>query len=93
MEAREQVTVHHLLTMSSGIPDLFRVPEFWAGLGTVKTLPDFWRYLPDSPLPFRPGTRWAFSNSNFLLLGSTIEQVTGRAFTSVVEGQVIRPLA
>jgi CubicO group peptidase (beta-lactamase class C family) len=30
-EARDQVTVHHLLTMSSGIPDLFRVPEFWAG--------------------------------------------------------------
>jgi CubicO group peptidase (beta-lactamase class C family) len=29
-EARDQVTVGHLLTMSSGIPDLFRVPEFWA---------------------------------------------------------------
>ena len=29
-EARDQITVHHLLTMSSGIPDLFRVPDFWA---------------------------------------------------------------
>ncbi len=31
-DARDQVTVHHLLTMSSGIPDLFRVPEFWANI-------------------------------------------------------------
>jgi CubicO group peptidase (beta-lactamase class C family) len=57
-EAREQVTVHHLLTMSSGIPDLFRLPEFWAGLGTIKTLPDFWRYFARSP------------SSYFLLLGA-----------------------
>ena len=91
-EARAQVTVHHLLTMSSGIPDLFRVPEFWAGLGTIKTLPDFWRYFAASPLQFLPGTQWAYSNSNFLLLGAIIEQNTGRAFTSVVEEQVIRPL-
>jgi D-alanyl-D-alanine carboxypeptidase len=91
-EAREQVTVHHLLTMSSGIPDVFRVPEFWTGLGTIKTLPDFWRYFARSPLRFRPGTQWAYSNSNFLLPGAIIEQVTGRPFTSVVEEQVIRPL-
>jgi CubicO group peptidase (beta-lactamase class C family) len=31
-EARDQVTVHHLLTMSSGILDLFSVPKFWADI-------------------------------------------------------------
>lgn len=36
-EARDQVTVRHLLTMSSGIPDLFRVPEFWAEVATMKS--------------------------------------------------------
>jgi CubicO group peptidase (beta-lactamase class C family) len=35
-EARDQVTVHHLLTMSSGIMDLFRVPEFWASIASIK---------------------------------------------------------
>jgi CubicO group peptidase (beta-lactamase class C family) len=40
-EAREQVTVRHLLTMSSGIPDLFRVPEFWAGIAGINTSRDF----------------------------------------------------
>ena len=79
-EAREQVTVRHLLTMSSGIPDLFRIPAFWAEISTIKTAPDFWKYFATSPLDFRPGTRWAYSNSNFLLLGAIIERRLGRAF-------------
>ncbi len=91
-EVRDQVTVHHLLTMSSGIPDLFRVPAFWNGIAAIKTPRDFWKYFAMSPLQFRPGTQWAYSNSNFLLLGAIIEQQTGRAFTSAVEEEVFRPL-
>jgi D-alanyl-D-alanine carboxypeptidase len=37
-----------------------------------------------SPLQFRPGTQWAYSNSNFLLLGAIIEQQTGRALDNLV---------
>jgi CubicO group peptidase (beta-lactamase class C family) len=48
-EARDQVTVHHLLTMSSGIPDLFRVSEFWANIGSIKSPTDFWKYLGITP--------------------------------------------
>lgn len=92
VEGREQVTVHHLLTMSSGIPDLFRVPEFWAGIAAIKAPSDFWKYFATAPLQFRPGTRWAYSNSNFLLLGAIVEQRTGRPFTSFVEEEVFRPL-
>jgi CubicO group peptidase (beta-lactamase class C family) len=42
-EARDQVTVHQLLTMSSGIPDLFRVPDFCANIGNIKSPTDFWK--------------------------------------------------
>jgi CubicO group peptidase (beta-lactamase class C family) len=90
--AREKVTVRHLLTMSSGIVDLFRVPEFWAQVATAKSPSDFWKYFAPSPLEFRPGTRWSYSNSNFLLLGTIIERQTGRPFISVVEAELIRPL-
>jgi CubicO group peptidase (beta-lactamase class C family) len=91
-EARDHVKVHHLLTMSSGIPDLFRVPDFWANIGTIKAPTDFWKYFAKSPLQFRPGTQWAYSNSNFLLLGAIIERRTGRQFTSLVEEEIFRPL-
>ena len=90
--ARDQVTVGHLLSMSSGIPDLFRVPAFWADIEKIKTPTDPWKYFAGEPLQFRPGTQWAYSNSNFLLLGAIIERRTGRAFTSVVEDQILRPL-
>jgi D-alanyl-D-alanine carboxypeptidase len=91
-EARDLVTVRHLLTMSSGIPDLFRVPEFWAQVATLKSPTDFWKFFATSPLQFRSGTQWSYSNSNFLLLGAIIERQTGRAFTSVVEAELFRPL-
>ncbi|HVS23215.1 MAG TPA: serine hydrolase domain-containing protein [Gammaproteobacteria bacterium] len=91
-EARDQVTVRHLLTMSSGIPDLFRVPEFFAEVATIKSPMDLWKFFATSPLQFRPGTQWSYSNSNFVLLGEIIERQTGRAFTSVVEAEIFRPL-
>ncbi len=91
-EARDQVTVRHLLTMSSGIPDLFRVPEFFAQVATIRSPMDFWKYFATSPLQFRPGTRWSYSNSNFLLLGAIIERQTGGRFISVVEAELFRPL-
>jgi CubicO group peptidase (beta-lactamase class C family) len=78
--------------MSSGIPGLFRVPEFWAQVATIKSSTDFWKFFAMSPLQFRPGTQWSYSNSNFLLLGAIIERQTGRAFTSVVEAELFRPL-
>jgi CubicO group peptidase (beta-lactamase class C family) len=56
-DAREHVTVHHLLTMSSGIPDLFRVPAFWANIKTVRTPTDLWKYFATAPLQFRPGSQ------------------------------------
>lgn len=91
-DARDHVTVGHLLTMSSGIPDLFRVPEFWKEVATIKSSRDFWKFFATSPLQFGPGTQWSYSNSNFLLLGAIIERQTGRAFTSEVEAELFRPL-
>jgi CubicO group peptidase (beta-lactamase class C family) len=91
-DARDRVTVRHLLTMSSGIPDVFSVRRFWAEIGTIRSSTDMWKYFADSPLQFAPGTQWAYSNSNYLLLGQIIERVTGREFHAVVQQEIFRPL-
>jgi CubicO group peptidase (beta-lactamase class C family) len=91
-DARDRVAVRHLLTMSSGIPDLFRVPRFWAEIGTIRSSIDMWKYFAHSPLQFAPGTQWAYSNSNYLILGQIVERVTGREFHAVAEEEVFRPL-
>ena len=68
-QAKSQVTVHHLLTMSSGIPDVWRLPAFWTTLPGALTLSDFWPVFATAPLEFTPGTRWEYSNSNYLIPG------------------------
>ena len=89
--AQSHVTVGHLLTMSTGIPDLFRNSEFWAQIDTIKRPTDFWPFFATVPLEFEPGTRWTYSNSNFLILGAIVEQITGQPFTTTVEENVFRP--
>lgn len=90
-DASSKVTVHHLLTMSSGIPDLFRSPQFWADVPTIKTFRDFWPHFAHARLDFEPGSRGAYSNSNFLILGAIVERVTGTPFIETVERQIFRP--
>lgn len=91
-DASSKVTVHHLLTMSSGIPDVFRAPQFWADVPTIKAFRDFWPHFAHAPLDFDPGTRGAYSNSNFLILGAIIERVAGRPFIETIERQIFRPV-
>src|SRR5205823_5398839 len=85
--ARSQVTVQHLLTMSSGIPDVFKSPEFFAGLPQVRKQTDFWPFFAKVPLEYQPGTKWTYSNSNFLVLGAIVERITGMPFPG--EGGII----
>jgi CubicO group peptidase (beta-lactamase class C family) len=85
------VTLHQLLTMSSGIPDLFRSPRYWAQRANLRTLSDYWPFFAAAPLEFPPGTAWSYSNSNFLLLGSAVERLSGVPFATAVEQAVFAP--
>jgi CubicO group peptidase (beta-lactamase class C family) len=84
-----QATIHHLLTMSSGIPDLFRSPRYRGRQDQFRTLRDHWPLFVESPLEFPPGTRWSYSNSNFMILGSVIEQVSGESFADYIAKYVL----
>lgn len=77
--------------MSSGIVDLFRSPRYWAERESIRTHSDYWRFFVTKPLEFPPGTAWSYSNSNFLLLGSVVERVSGFPFPDVVEQRVFDP--
>ena len=81
------VTVRHLLNHTSGLKPyeqlIPRVVEF----SRTPIRPDtVLSYVAAAPMDFRPGTRWAYSNTNYHLLGLILERVTGRAFFDVVTG-------
>lgn len=92
-----QVTVRHLLTHTSGIPDYMHLP----GVGRE----GFRREVGDAPIEVRPfaekwcagdlgwppGTRWGYSNSGYVLLAAIVEQVTGRPFAVALRELVLEP--
>ncbi len=44
------------------------------------------------PLDFPPGTRWSYSNTNYVVAGLLIEEITGKPYARAVERRVLQPL-
>ncbi|MFM9329159.1 serine hydrolase domain-containing protein [Paenibacillus mesotrionivorans] len=69
------ITVHHLLSHASGIPDYTALPEYTT---RIKLSPEvILRWLNDHPPTCGPGERTEKSNSNYVLLARIVEQVSG----------------
>jgi len=89
----QKITLHQLLTHTSGIynytdhPD-FQSPEFLRGY----TVPAMIREMTRPELEFEPGSRFQYSNTNYLILGGIIEEVLGRPFPGVLEKYLLDPL-
>jgi CubicO group peptidase (beta-lactamase class C family) len=95
-----RVTVRHLLTHTSGVPDYERAMERAAAAGGAAYTPD--RQLRDEDaiallrlepaLDFEPGTNWAYSNSAYVLLGQIVARADRRPFSEVLERRIFGPL-
>lgn len=89
-EARRSVTIHQLLTHSSGIPDPFGSPrrDPNARYGT----PGEWvALIAELPLEFAPGSRTGYSNGGFAVLGAIVERASGQPFGAYVREHVFAP--
>ncbi|RWZ59118.1 class A beta-lactamase-related serine hydrolase [Halobacillus fulvus] len=90
------ITIHHLLTHTSGIPDYFdeEVMEDFEDLWKERpvyqmTSPeDFLPLFQEGAMQFEPGERFHYNNAGFILLGLIIEEQTGRAFSDYIESEV-----
>ncbi|PQJ79908.1 serine hydrolase domain-containing protein [Polaribacter porphyrae] len=87
------ITIHHLLSQTSGIPNYFDVDdnEFYL-LAKEHTPKELINYYKDRPLLFKPGSKWAYSNSNYPLLGAALEKVTGLSLKEYLKTYIFEPL-
>lgn len=90
--AWDGVTVRHLLTHTSGIPNLTAFPDFQARKTQPATLDQLIARFRDRPLDFQPGQDWAYSNSGYILLSAVIERVSGQRYAAFVEENLFQPL-
>ncbi len=88
----ERITIHHLLTHTSGIKDFTRVK----GLNNIakealtpKALVDFFK---NEPMDFPPGEQFQYCNAGYVLLGYLIELASGQSYAEFVEKQIFDPL-
>ncbi|HEX6429952.1 MAG TPA: serine hydrolase [Niastella sp.] len=87
------ITIHHLLTHSSGIPNMTSFPSFVKDVMRNSYSPvQLVNMSADSTLQFKPGERFAYSNSGYLLLGYIIEKVTGKSYEQVLQENIFTPL-
>lgn len=75
------ITIHHLLTHTSGIPDL----------PTSPTVSQTIALLREKPLDFPPGSKWNYSNSGYILLGAIIEKAAGVPYEEFLRKQIFIP--
>lgn len=89
----EKITIHHLLTHTSGIPNYTSFPDFFKNKSREPYSPEeFLKVFADSTLDFIPGEKFAYSNSGYFLLGVIIEKVTGKSYEVVLQENILDPL-
>ncbi|MEU4701557.1 serine hydrolase [Nonomuraea dietziae] len=88
-----QITLHHLLTNTSGIPDYVTTDGFTRVMGTPRARRQLIDDFKDRPLLFEPGARMSYSNSGWILLGEVIERLSGLTYGEYLRQHIFAPLA
>jgi CubicO group peptidase (beta-lactamase class C family) len=89
----KDITVRHLLTHTSGIPDYTEEKTGGAiNMRTDYTEEELVKKIAGLPLDFQPGEKWSYSNSGYLLLGVLIHRVTGEFYGDFLQQRIFRPL-
>jgi D-alanyl-D-alanine carboxypeptidase len=89
-DVASKVTLHHLLTHTGGMGDIFG-PQFTANRLELRDPGDYVRLYGTRGLQFTPGTQWVYSNYGFMLLGAVIERVSGLRYDDYVATRILAP--
>jgi CubicO group peptidase (beta-lactamase class C family) len=88
-----RVTIHHLLSHTSGIPSYTSQPGFFRDVSRDPyEVKDFALKFCSGELEFEPGSTFRYDNSGYFLLGAIIEQLTGKTYAEVLKERILDPL-
>lgn len=90
--AWKPITIRHLLNHTSGISDYVSAPDFMRTISLRLTSDELLASFKDKPLIFAPDERFAYSNSNYILLGRIIENLSGQPYGVFIKENIFAPL-
>ncbi len=86
------ITIHQLLTHTSGIKSYKDLPNYPAFRATPVAPAELTARFRDLPLAFEPGTQYGYSNSGYVLLGTIIGELSGMPCAEFVKTSILDPL-
>ena len=92
-DVAQKVTVHHLLTHRSGIPNYTSIPYVWSdSLINQYDSDEVIQKFCSGDLEFEPGTQYSYNNSGYFILSVLLEKVSGKPFAELLEEKILEPL-
>jgi CubicO group peptidase (beta-lactamase class C family) len=90
--AWQPVTIHHLLTHTSGIPDAFGTSDPKAPWPVPCQVESALALFRDMPLRYEPGARWQYNGAGFIVLAQIIEAASGQRYEDFLQAAMFDPL-
>jgi CubicO group peptidase (beta-lactamase class C family) len=87
-----EVSLRQLLSMTSGYQDYWPQDYVFTDMQRPATADSIMRRWAGKPLDFDPGTRWQYSNTNYVIAAAIVERVTGIGFMEFLRRRVFTPL-
>ncbi len=91
-EIWRSITIHQLLTHTSGIMHSWALPGFAETMGEPRTVQETIDRFRDQPLLFEPGEEFSYSGVGYFLLASVIEEVTERSYEQFLRSHIFEPI-
>ncbi|HEX9161853.1 MAG TPA: serine hydrolase domain-containing protein, partial [Thermoanaerobaculia bacterium] len=86
------VTVRQLLSMTSGYQDFWPQDYVMPTMLKPVTAAEIMNTWARKPLDFEPGTKWQYSNTNYVIAGQIVERVSGAPVFELLQKRVFAPL-
>lgn len=86
------ITLSHLASHTSGIPNLYGLPAMRARFREDLTPAQLFAIAKDLPLLATPGSKFHYATINYTLLAMAISKAAGKSYEAYVEEQFIQPL-
>jgi CubicO group peptidase (beta-lactamase class C family) len=88
----DEVSIHHLLTHTSGIHSYTGKADFYSKVISPVSSDSLIAWFKNDPYDFKPGEEFRYNNSGYFLLGCIIEKITGKSYDSYLKETFFIPL-
>lgn len=87
-----KITIHHLLSHTSGIESFTASDEWFDNIHKNMTQKEFMVLFKKTPMLFTPEEKYHYSNTGYFLLGMLIEKISGKSYGEFINKHIFEPI-